>query len=476
MQKAALYIRVSTEEQVEYSPDAQKRLLLDYARKNDLAVEDDCVFIDDGYSGRKAEKRPAFMRMIGAAKLKPAPFDVILVHKFDRFARSREDSVVYKSLLKKDGIKVISITEHIEDDKFSIILESMLEAMAEYYSINLSEEVKKGMTEKALRGEVQTTAPYGYVVKDNVYVIKPDEAETVRFIYDRILSGDTSFYKMAKELNAMGKLTKRGNRFQNRTVEYIAKNIVYAGKIVWCPNGKKRYDFDKESLIISDGKHEPIVTMEEFEKVQEILKSVPKLHKNQQPSSTYRHWASGLLRCDTCGASLCYTGAYSPGFQCRGYSGGNCAVSHRISVKTVEKIIFASLQSIIDGTGKRYNLVEKNVDLKNIERRNIEKAIEKTEIKLERAKQAYLDGIDTVDEYKSNKASVLAEKERLTEELQKYKITYIDDKKFREQIGNLYSLLKSDASLEEKSAAAHQMIQKIVYNKQDECLEFYYYI
>ncbi len=476
MQKAALYIRVSTEDQIEYSPDAQKRLLLDYARKNNITVENDYVYIDDGFSGRKAEKRPAFMRMIGTAKLKPAPFDMILVHKFDRFARSREDSVVYKSLLKKDGIKVISVTEHIEDDKFSIILESMLEAMAEYYSINLSEEVKKGMTEKALRGEVQATPPYGYVVKDNIYIINPEEAETVRFIYDKILSGDTSFYKIAKELNAMGKLTKKGNRFQNRTVEYIAKNIVYTGKMVWCPDGKKGYDFDKESLIISDGKHEPIVTMEEFEKVQEILKNMPKLYKNQQPSSTYRHWASGLLRCDTCGATLCYTGTRSPGFQCRGYSGGRCTVSHRITVKAVEEIVFASLQSIINGTGKKYNLVEKNIDLKNIERRNIEKAIEKAEIKLERAKQAYLDGIDTADEYKDNKASILVEKEKLLEELQKYKITRIDDKKFKEQISNLYSLLKSDVSLEEKSAAAHQMIQRIVYNKQAECLEFYYYI
>lgn len=216
--------------------------------------------------------------------------------------------------------------------------------------------------------------------------------------------------------------------------------------------------------------------MEEFERVQAILKNMPKLYRNQQPSSTYRHWASGLLRCDTCGATLCYTGTHSPGFQCRGYSGGRCTVSHRITVKAVEEIIFASLQSIVNGTGKKYNLIEKNVDLKNIERRNIEKAIEKAKTKLERAKQAYLDGIDTADEYKDNKASILAEKEKLSEELQKYKITRIDDKKFKEQIGNLYSLLKSEATLEEKSAAAHQMIQKIVYNKQEERLEFYYYI
>lgn len=150
MQRAALYIRVSTEDQAEYSPTAQRKALLDYAGRNDMVVDQEHIYIDEGFSGRTARKRPAFMRMISDAKSKPKPFDVILVHKFDRFARNREDSVVYKSLLRsKCGIKVISITEQLEDDKFSIILESMLEAMAEYYSINLSEEVKKGYDRKS---------------------------------------------------------------------------------------------------------------------------------------------------------------------------------------------------------------------------------------------------------------------------------------------------------------------------------------
>jgi DNA invertase Pin-like site-specific DNA recombinase len=167
MKTGALYIRVSTEEQTEYSPDAQKRALLDYAKKNKIFISSDYIFIDEGISGRIAEKRPGFMQMIKTAKQKPKPFDVILVHKFDRFSRSREDSVVYKSLLKKEcGIKVISITEQLEDDKFSIILESMLEAMAEYYSLNLSDEVKKGMTEKAKKGGLQTGAAFGYEVKE----------------------------------------------------------------------------------------------------------------------------------------------------------------------------------------------------------------------------------------------------------------------------------------------------------------------
>ena len=159
-QEAACYIRVSTEDQTEYSPEAQRRALEHYARQHQLTISPEHVYIDAGISGRRAETRPAFMAMIAAAKKRPPPFSVILVHKFDRFARNREDSIVYKSMLRRQcGVQVVSITEHLEDDKMSLILEAMLEAMAEYYSINLGDEVRKGMREKARRGELQTAPP-----------------------------------------------------------------------------------------------------------------------------------------------------------------------------------------------------------------------------------------------------------------------------------------------------------------------------
>jgi DNA invertase Pin-like site-specific DNA recombinase len=101
MNIAAVYIRVSTDSQTEYSPDAQLKAIKEYAKKHDIQIDPRYIFKDEGISGRKAEKRPAFMEMIRTAKSKPSPFNKILVHKFDRFARNREDSIVYKSLLKK---------------------------------------------------------------------------------------------------------------------------------------------------------------------------------------------------------------------------------------------------------------------------------------------------------------------------------------------------------------------------------------
>lgn len=169
MKTAAAYIRVSTEDQVEYSPDSQLKAIRDYARKNDMILPEEFIFVDEGISGRKAAKRPEFMKMIGTAKIKPKQFDVILLWKFSRFARNREDSIVYKSMLRKQcGIEVISISEQLGEDKTSILIEALIEAMDEYYSINLAEEVRRGMTEKAQRGEVVSTPPFGYDVKDNV--------------------------------------------------------------------------------------------------------------------------------------------------------------------------------------------------------------------------------------------------------------------------------------------------------------------
>ena len=178
---AACYIRVSTEDQTEYSPVAQRKALESYARQHGMTIDPAHVYIDAGISGRKAVTRPAFMEMIGAAKRKPPPFSVILVHKLDRFARNREDSIVYKSMLRRQcGVRVVSVTEHLEDDRMGLILEAMLEAMAEYYSINLGDEVRKGMAEKARRGELQTSPPFGYRAEGNRLTPIPQEAETVR--------------------------------------------------------------------------------------------------------------------------------------------------------------------------------------------------------------------------------------------------------------------------------------------------------
>ena len=225
------YARVSTEDQAEYSPDVQIEDILDYANKHHIFIPPEFIFIDEGISGKSANNRPAFMDMIKKARKKSNRVGVILVHKYDRFSRKKDDAVLYKALLKKDGVKVISVKEPIpEDDKFAVIYESMLEAMAEYYSLNLAEEVKKTMVKKAERGEYQSTAPFGYRNENKSLVVVPEEASIVKMIFDKYLD-NVPVLQITDIINTMGIKTHRGNVFENRTVPVSYTHLTLPTKL-----------------------------------------------------------------------------------------------------------------------------------------------------------------------------------------------------------------------------------------------------
>ena len=188
MKSACAYIRVSTDKQEELSPDAQKRLLIDFAKKNNMSLLAENIYIDNGISGKKADKRPEFMKMIGMAKSKEHPFDVILVWKFSRFARNQEESIVYKSLLKKNRVDVVSVSEPLIDGPFGTLIERIIEWMDEYYSIRLSGEVLRGMTEKALRGGYQSSLPLGYRMNKETCILLKCENNNYNTILCKILS------------------------------------------------------------------------------------------------------------------------------------------------------------------------------------------------------------------------------------------------------------------------------------------------
>ena len=157
----ALYSRVSSEKQdVDLSITAQLKALREYAARNGHQIVKE--YIDEAESG-KTTARPAFREMIAAARRSQKPFDLILVWKYSRFARSREDSIVYKTLLRKNGIRVISINEPAEDTPTGKLLEAMIESLDEFYSENLGEEITRGMRESASRGfYMPAVSPYGY--------------------------------------------------------------------------------------------------------------------------------------------------------------------------------------------------------------------------------------------------------------------------------------------------------------------------
>lgn len=480
MQTAALYIRVSTEDQTEYSPDAQKRLLLEYAVKNNISVCQEHIFIDEGISGRKAQKRPGFMKMITAARKKPKPFDLILVHRFDRFSRSREDSIVYKSLLKKEcDIRVISITEQLEDDKFSVILEAMLEAMAEYYSLNLADEVTKGMTEKALRGGYQANPPLGYKIlhKGEVPEIVPEEAAIIKIIYEKYVHNHMTFYEIAKYLNLLGYKTRQHKDFERRSVEYILKNPIYKGYIRWNRHNAAGALKEEARWITAKGQHKPVISEELYELAQKkiILESKNNPAKKARPVTEYKHWLSGMVKCSNCGRSLSSSKVKNsryPRFTCNGYSKGKCPVCNSISEKRLIPCLTEALNKLLP-QNSCYKKI--NSDSKN-ESSLLKRRLARIEDKEYRIKNAYISGIDTLEEYEKNKTELTDERHRLSKQLQ---IQEEADNPARPEetagsINNLYDILTSE-SVDNltKHKALKAIVTKIVFNKHEGVLDIY---
>lgn len=471
----AVYLRVSTDSQTEYSPDAQLKAIKDYAKKHDLQIDSKYIFRDEGISGRKAEKRPEFMRMIATAKMKPhSPFSKILVHKFDRFARNREDSVVYKSLLKKEcNVDVVSITEDFGEDKFSVILEAMLEAMAEYYSLNLSDEVMKGMVEKANRGEYQTKAPFGYKMVDKKLIVEETQSKLVKMIYYDYLNG-LGFQKIAKKLNDMKIKTNRGNNFEVRTIEYILRNPIYAGTVSWCPGSKNSWDFNyrNNNAIKKDGLYPSIISKEDFQKVQDKItanKEKFKYVKNDEK----QHWLRKLVKCSNCGSTLTTT---QNSLQCIGYAHGSCNESHHICINKITNAILEQLKNDFNyPINLRIKHITKNNNYNEIE--ILENLIKQEQEKLIRCKNLYIEGIDTLEEYKENKINITNKLKEYEAKLNSIQPTTekSENNDFSINVKNLYEMLVDNSmDMDVKYTAVHEIIDKIVYNKKEETLEIIY--
>lgn len=466
MKVAAAYIRVSTDDQIEFSPDSQLEKIKLYAEKNQLLLPKEFIFLDEGISGRNTKKRTAFNEMIGLAKCKPKPFDVILVWKYSRFARNREDSVVYKSLLRKDlNIDVVSVSENIGDDKMAVLFEAMIEAMDEYYSINLSEEVKRGMTEKAKRGGVLSGAAFGYAVENGEYVIVPEEAEIIRKVFCDYVGGK-GFLSIAKALNAMGVRTHRGNQIENRTVEYWLNNPVYIGKIRWNPDGALSRNYTAETAIISDGTHEPIIDISLWEKAQEKMREQKKkFAKYYNPDrKDLSHCLTGIVRCEKCGAVLSNQGGF---FGCSNRSRGTCKGVGYIKTDKLDKMIFNALSDITVPDIKlefAECLTEENENFAN-DNKIISTQIQRLEIRLERVKIAYEDGVDTIEEYKENKNNILAEIDKLKNmlDMQPKEIPKAETNIEQTEIRRLTDILRDETiSNVEKNKVARTVFKEII--------------
>lgn len=464
MKIAAAYIRVSTDDQVEYSPESQLEHIRAYAKRNDYILPEEFIFMDEGISGKSTKKRTEFLRMIGVAKTKPKPFDAILLWKFSRFARNREDSIVYKSMLRKQcGIEVISISESLGDDKMSVLIEAMIEAMDEYYSINLAEEVRRGMTEKAKRGEIQTVAPFGYYMKDKQIYPKEGEAEIIQKVFNDFLSGK-GMQGIAVELNKMGIRTHRGNLIENRTVEYWLRNPIYVGKTRWTTSGRRsRYDYTNPNTMIVESNHEPIISQEIFDAVQKKCERIKQqFGRHYKAGNDLSSWLCGVARCGVCGASLSNCKGY---MVCGNKNRGTCDGCGSIKTDKLEQITLNYLNLAFVGDVD-FAFAPTNIPKSNSSN-PYPQLITAAENKLLRLKDAYLQGVDTLEEYQSGKASIESEIEELKKQEQQLNRSadnsFTPDMKILKK--NIKSAIKSlqDSKLsnKEKNIALRSVLKSI---------------
>jgi len=392
----ALYARVSSDRQdVDLSVAAQLRALRDYADRNSYLVVRE--FVDEAESGRIAD-RPQFRRMLDEASKPESPFNEILVWKFSRFTRKREHAVAFKSMLRRKGIRVVSITEHADDTPTGKLMEAIIESVDEFYSENLAEEVRRGMREAASRGFWMTTnAPYGY---RRVYVqdgakkrprleLNPPHDALVRRIFDLTLQGRTSL-DILRTLNAEGIPSPNGKQWRKTTVHKILANEAYTGTLVW---GLRSRD-GQEPVRVEDA-FPAIVTQQEFQRVRKLLESrAPAITHPRRAASPYL--LSGLAKCETCGKALTAAEAKSGRYTyyvCQSIlkQGSGSCDTPRLNARSFEDIIVSNIRdNILTESNVRdlVKLLDEEMDVVAREQRHnleiVEAELEEVKRKLDR--------------------------------------------------------------------------------------------
>lgn len=473
----AAYIRVSTDDQLDLSPDSQLDEIKKYAAANDIVLSPDYIFMEqEGRSGKKAENRPEFQRMISTAKVKPKPFDCILVWKFSRFARNQDESTFYKGMLRKKlGIDVISVSEPIMEGMYGRLIEMIIEWQDEFYSYNLGVEVKRGMTKKAELKGYQMVPCLGYAAVGNgkPFVIMEDEYKIVEDIFRMYALENLDRAAIARRLNAQGKTAKRGNPFEQRTVTRILTNPFYNGIVNW--NG-----------ISFQGSHETRRSVTDlYDICQERLKQEFRPVKRRS-ISTCRHWLSGLLKCSVCGATMSYNGGGKSRpdavFACWKYAKGLHKESCSVTVAKAERVVIRSLEKILETGNFEYDRIPRPAsEQDSSQKAAIEVKLERLALKEERIRSAYENGIDSLEEYKTRKEQLLKERAELEAELASLEPADCSPapslEELLERVKTVHDLLCSpDVDFETKGTALRSILKFIVFDRKADRFEFHYYI
>lgn len=441
-----LYVRYSSNNQTEQSIEGQLRVCKDFCAHHNIKIVE--VYADRATSASKdIEKRVSFLKMIKDSE--KGNFDAVVVYKLDRFARSRYDSATYKYRLRKNGVQLISATENISDDPEGIILESVLEGMAEFYSAELSQKINRGLRESAYKhNSIGGQIPLGYKTEGKKLVIDEETAPIVRQAFEMYAEGH-SVAEICRTFNARGYKTSKGTRFGKSSFSKIFRNEKYIGVYQF-------HEYRAENAIPA------LIDKKTFDLVQARLKAVGKAPGQFKAKRVYL--LSGKLYCGHCGSKMngnCNTSGYIY-YECYGKKNlhkdcnkrnlkkefiEDIVVKDALSLLTEERI--QEIASIAVQTNTHE--VETSTDIPTIRSRlhetrlsldNITKAIEtgaapetlvKRMVELEKEKKT-LEG----ELKRQEKGVVYLDKEQVIFWLEQFKNGDIEDEDFRRQLIDLF--------------------------------------
>lgn len=338
MSKGVIYARYSSSAQRDVSIDQQISACQRFAARHDITIS--AIYEDRAVTGTNA-RRPGFQKMIQDAER--ADWQYVVVYTLDRFARDRYDSAVYKRKLKECGVKVLSAMENISDDPTGVLMESLLEGLAEYYSKELSQKIRRGMDDNASKCMVNGSLPLGYVRgPDGRYAIDEGEADIVREIYRRVMNGDR-LVDIYSNLNARGIRTKAGSKWNRSSLDWILTNERYTGVYIY-------------KGVRTPGGIPQIISQEIFDAVQHKLHT--KKNPRSEPSQRRRrdnsiYLLTGKLFCGHCKSPMVgisgHGGNGTPHYYytCKGRrAGGNCEKKN-ISREMIEQLLASAIKDAV---------------------------------------------------------------------------------------------------------------------------------
>jgi site-specific DNA recombinase len=480
--KAVIYARVSTEEQANqgYSIKAQRDMLYQFAKQRNIDIIDE--YIDEGKSGKSISGRPQMQKLL--KDIEKGHFNIVLIYKLDRLARSTKDSLEISDRLARHNIQLMSYSENIDTSSpGGKMFFTVMSSVAEMERGQIVERVKMGMNQRAKQGKWNGGICFGYNVVDKELTINQEEARIVKEIFELADKG-YGYKKIVGILNEKGYKTKKGKKFSTNSLKTILDNPIYIGKIRFNQHenwsDKRRKGKSKDPIIV-DGTHQPIISKDLWYRVQQKRKS--RSFRPAQSSKPY--FLSRLIRCPQCGHGMVSGKSRRDGKSYRYYhcgqfhnKGSAVCSPNSINADRAEQQVMEELKRLVTEpyfieklvTKMNENRLEAEKPLVE-EKKRLQSKIQKTKKNIDTITNKLMDDPDLMDIFANKLKEQKMERMQLEEKLQTVQHQLenmnkepIDAKALRHLLENLEQILDK-ASVEEKKELLSLIVKDIQITK-----------